>query len=548
MQASRDKDGFFVNHKRKDYRMFLEKHTEESSSSEQSKSDSLEREFVAKEGNLKRHHVVKGQAAKSQHPKAIPKYRDIVEAGISSPEEERGRVLGGGGQRSTDERGQRLGDRGPEERGQRLVPPSHQQGAAIFHSNLKRSFRYRKIALRKEFESPLFASKENSDSEDECDENLSSSVPGPSENMQSLNRHAVNSNLTTIPDEVEISNTDLTTPGPHIDTVVQRRHGSAAANHHTTSVMSYAGYSPGNSYSKVTVAGPRRNSSSTVPGKRPLVYVRSNSLDLKKKLSAEGHSPATTPHSVDDSAIVLPPPMFAGENRASGIDSIDLPARPPSDGLLLYGSCNSLDQIVVDPPDMFSSKPQEPSPTDVSPKSKRKLSRTRKYGNNSSVSAKEKVGESTDNPRERKGSSSGTELEPTIPKQSGSDFAPNKVVPDRDSTESSDTGYTSSSASPGYAEGGQKHHTKLKYPADGADTTERKGGRNLQTAKPHLTPLNSIPSLNSLNSISSDTSRFYVPLVFHSPRVEGAGVSQDPTMFSIQVCLVENSDELIKVN
>ena len=59
--------------------------------------------------------------------------------------------------------------------------------------------------------------------------------------------------------------------------------------------------------------------------------------------------------------------------------------------------------------------------------------------------------------------------------------------------------------------------------------------------------MRSIPSLNSLNSVSSDTARFYIPLVFHSPKVEGAGVNQDPNQFSVQVCLVENSDELIKV-
>jgi hypothetical protein len=520
VQASRDKDGFFVNNNRKDYKLFLEKNSEVSSPEE--KSGSPDKEFVTKEGKMRRNHAVKGR---SQHSKATPKHQDLPETSISSPEDERARVL--------SERGQRPGDKG-----QRLGPPSHQQGAAIFHSNLKRSFRYRNIALRKEYETPLFPTREVSDSEDEGDENVTSWVPESSGNPAPSNHH---SNLVSIPDEVVISAVDLTTPGPHMkkdDMVVQRRHkhGSTAASQ-TTSMMSLAGYSSGNSYSKVTVTGPKRNSSSAVSGKRPILYVRSNSLSFKNQASIESDSPATTPQASDDNTLILPPPMF------DGMDMIDLPSRPPSDNAM-YSSRESLDQIIVDPPDMFSAKQPEPAVAEVaSPKSKRKLSRTRKVA---SLTARARS-------NKRQGAAektSGTESQrsPT-PKQGGNTPSSmlSNVVPDRDSTESSDTGYTSSSTSPGYTEGGHKL-SKLRYP-DKPDTVEDKGERQESNyLGGQGSTLKSIPSLNSLVSITSDTSRFYIPLVFHSPQVEGSGTNHDPNMFSVQVCLVENSDELIKVN
>ena len=54
-----------------------------------------------------------------------------------------------------------------------------------------------------------------------------------------------------------------------------------------------------------------------------------------------------------------------------------------------------------------------------------------------------------------------------------------------------------------------------------------------------------MPSQTSLTSCSSCDSirREYVPLVFHSDSVAGG----DQGSFQLQVCLVENSDELIKV-
>lgn len=521
VQASRDKDGFFVNQKRKDYKMFLEKNSETSSPDEDERYS--RKEFVPKEGNLQRNHGIKGHAMKSQHPKIITRNRDLTEANASSPK---------------------------EERGQRLAPSSN-QGTAFFHSNLKRSFRYRKIVLRKEFESPLFPTKENSDSEDEGDtlyENEpSSAVPGPADSL------SLSTNLTRMPDEVEISNTDLTSPGPHINSVVQRRYNYAAASQNTSS-MSFAGYSPGNSYSKVTVTGPKRSSSSSIPGKRPVVYLRSNSVHVQKQTSIED---VVTP---ENSFVILPPPMFAEEEkRVSGVDMIDLPARPPSDNMM-YGSRSSLDLIQVDPPDMFSA---EPANKPTSPKSKRKLSRTRKaLGSASSVSAKEeRRGDSeadeyskqggdlaqTDK-KLKSGSGNGDKLRggSTSKQLSNQPVSVSNVVPDRDSTESSDTGYTSST-SPGYSEGGQRH-TKLNYQETPTNEERNMPKPNSLHNMRGQSNLKSIPSLNSLVSISSDTSRFYIPLVFHSPRVEGAGVSHDPNSFSVQVCLVENSDELIKVS
>lgn len=521
VQASRDKDGFFVNRKRKDYRMFLEK-TDEISSPE----EVAEKEFVPREGTLTRNTVIKGKNILSpKHPRTVSRNRNGLEAN-------------GGLQRDRDQ-------------GERLALPSNQGTATLFHSNLKRSFRYRKIALRKEFESPLFATKETSDSEDEGDDPPAlSSVPGPADfsTSGSGGNAAVwaISNLSSMPDGLEISNTDLTEPGPHInDSIVQRRF-----NQNTASTLSFAGYSPGNSYSKVTVTGTRRSSSSSLPGKRPLVYLRSTS---KEQASAE--SP-TTPRSLDDSCIILPPPMFAGEDQ----DVIDLPSRPPSNNLQ-YGSQTSLDILDVDPPDMFSSVDQPMSDPTSPGKSKRKLSRTRKIGNNapSSLSAEGSLNGKSDAEGDAKKPKDGEDSEENSASisedskhhanqstsSSSSNVAP---APDRDSTESSDTGYTSST-SPGYSEQTRGQKPKLNFPPDGLGQDD--GGKAISKAgslqkTPWKSSLRSIPSLNSLTSISSEMSRFYIPLVFHSPRVEGAGVNQDPNLFSVQVCLVENTDELIK--
>ena len=143
---------------------------------------------------------------------------------------------------------------------------------------------------------------------------------------------------------------------------------------------------------------------------------------------------------------------------------------------------------------------------------------------------------------------------------------------DRNCTESNDTGYTSG-ASPSYV-------TETK------DTTKNLGMQEFKLEfKEESEAISDIPPVNtpqsgyltrdhkgkfgsfdkqlsvqlsqtSITSTSSDYVRFYVPLIFYKPggRMERVRVvsSSSPTaggsnMFSLQVCLVEDSEDLMKV-
>ena len=625
VQASRDKNGFFVNQKRKDYKAFQDGTPEvilspsdddrdrgrlRGKREEREREGSREREtgdrdregsptvngkqFVEKENTLRRGPISRGQGFK---PSPLAKTANKGDDCSST--------------KST---------------GSQPVP---NQGT-MFHSNLKHSFRYRKISLRKEFERPLYVHKENaenSDSDDEGDiENGGgySSVPGPSESTFAVSTNltkqvsSTSTNLTLIPADVEISMTDLTNPGPHINddtVVVQRRanHAFNSSSNATSMGSSLTGYSSGNSYSKVTVTGPRRNSSS-LTSKKPLLRVRSNSQPALDKNSLDDGDEEeendglslVESRRLSGSMIILPPPMFTNDgddavdaqNQFSGReDMLDLPVCHP----MGYDSPNSLDNILVDPPDMFSSTgsrgqeppstggqessstgEQEPSSTreqessstggqdltstggqvthEASKKSsKRKLSRTKKvnsllnkknYGKPPHVEVKSDSDSHTEVKSDSDSSTGGEKLVPkNKEEQSGSVPATaraSNVGPDRDSTESGDTGYTSTS--PGYSSEQAKQKSKLIMNFH-QEEDEEEMARDVFSLK-DSTKFDSVLPLTPIGSrvsVSSETSRCYVPLVFHSPKVEGTGVNHDPNQFSVQVCLVENSEELIKV-
>ncbi len=607
-QASRTKDGFFVNQKKKDYRKYLEgaaatpasDHTPHEDSSD-GENQPNSKEFVPKEGNLKRVQVIK---LGHNPPVRYLKNR------------------GGGGGSSLNPNGNGTG--GNSEK---------LQGAANFHSNLRRSFRYRKISLRTEFERPLFeTTREESESEDEGDTNSMyqtqqqggrgpSSVPGPQmgggggggESPLRAQQQANDSS----PSSENVAAEDENEEFRKIIVVPRHANSNSQQQPNTLSTISLASHSPGNAYSKVTVMGARRSSTSS--GKRPAVPLRSNSqsdIFSRKNSASSSHdgsnhlpSPILSPipctsHELEESWTILPPPLF---------DALDLPPLGiTADGRSMYGSQNSLDNILVDPPEMFVSS----GGFEISSEAphKRKLSRTRKVGSpvdlpvsgngvvgnggSSSSSSSSNGGFGTKNSRSKiepiPGFGTGKGLEENLVSKNHHHHhhhhhhQQQQPPPpaDRDSTESSDTGYTSSTTtSPGYISNEHSkeqkafHHQNtdnLVYPEEdeeeeGEEEEVEEGSREVP-ATPKLIQypsrggfldstasfgggggivgpgtLRKVPSVGSLASITSENSRCYVPLVFHSGRVEDTGVNPDPNLFSVQVCLVENSDELIKV-
>ena len=108
------------------------------------------------------------------------------------------------------------------------------------------------------------------------------------------------------------------------------------------------------------------------------------------------------------------------------------------------------------------------------------------------------------------------------------------LATDRNSTESNDTGYTSS-ASPGYHE---RHKLSITDEFEEDSLPELPEIRNASQQASQTEQ----SQTSTLSNVSSDNVRQYIPLVFYSPRV-----GKDASVFAVQVCLVENSDELIKV-
>ena len=168
-------------------------------------------------------------------------------------------------------------------------------------------------------------------------------------------------------------------------------------------------------------------------------------------------------------------------------DVFELPARPPSDSFLYNSvtSLNSHDNILVDPPAMFDSDDK---------------------------------GERDDTSSELRRNNEQTN-------------SPNSTA-DRNSTESNDTGYTSS-ASPGYHD---QH--KLSVTDEFDEDSELPEIRDTfqQASQTEQS------QTSTLSNANTDNIRQYVPLVFYCPRV-----GKDASLFAVQVCLFENSDELVKV-
>ena len=273
-----------------------------------------------------------------------------------------------------------------------------------------------------------------------------------------------------------------------------------------------------------------------------------------------------------------------------------LPARPPSDGFMYSSrtSLNSLDNI-IEPPDMFNESntipdghyielessakeprsEQEPSRGTNSSKQgsatglKRPVPKARSKVPNQPAVRQFHVGHMTIEPSHVINTTViHTNSKPLQLNKTDDTLDPNLV--DRNSTESNDTGYTSG-ASPSYV-AEDKHTTQngmQEFKLEFKDESEA-----ISDIPPVSTPQSGLPicdkgklgsfdkqlsvqlSQTSITSTSSDYVRFYVPLIFYKPgsKVERARVvsSSSPTaggsnMFSLQVCLVENSEELMKV-
>ena len=324
--------------------------------------------------------------------------------------------------------------------------PGH-DNSALLRSNMKRSFRYRKITLR--HEKPIFVSKQDgADSSDEEGENENGGA------------------------DVTIHEKQVTKVSPNF--AVEPSSTSDIDARHNPS----AGSSPprvlckvrANSYSKVTLGGLKSPEALSENGGKST----SPKLSLVESVpeSKDGENQAAEER-------VLPSPLSP--------DVFELPARPPSDSFLYNSvtSLNSLDNILVDPPAMFDS----------------------------------------DDKGERDDTSS--EL-----RQNNEQTNSANSTADRNSTESNDTGYTSS-ASPGYHD---RH--KLSVTDEFDEDSELPEIRDTfqQASQTEQS------QTSTLSNASSDNIRQYVPLVFYCPRV-----GKDASLFAVQVCLVENSDELVKV-
>lgn len=274
-----------------------------------------------------------------------------------------------------------------------------------------------------------------------------------------------------------------------------------------------------------------------------------------------------------------------------------LPARPPSDGFMYSSrtSLNSLDNI-IEPPDMFNdagntvpgdcytelessgvepqSKLEPSSGTDSSKQgsatgSKRPVPKARRKIANQPAVRQFHVGHMTIEPSHVTSTTViHTSSKPLQLNKIDDTLDPNLV--DRNSTESNDTGYTSG-ASPSYSSEDKNttQNNTQEFKLEFKEVNE-----TISEVPPVSTPqsgflthdkgklgsfdkqLSVQLSQTSITSTSSDYVRFYVPLIFYKPgsKVERSRVvsSSSPTaggsnMFSLQVCLVEDSKELMKV-
>lgn len=280
------------------------------------------------------------------------------------------------------------------------------------------------------------------------------------------------------------------------------------------------------------------------------------------------------------------------------VDVFDvLPARPPSNGFDMYASTtsiNSLDNILVEPPPMFSEgsnmmenvfdyniqldSPELKTKSELSEKDssqqvrmQKPVPKERKRRDNHQAVRHYHVGHMTIEPSYVTNTAIYPSSKP-LQRQSLDDvFSPPTV--DRSSTESNDTGYTSAVSPSAIAEEKSSSEAtiqefKLKfeddYDADHECTDVSSfaipmGATNRDRGKPLGVDKQSSLQLSqaSIASTVSDYVRFYSPIIFYKPGSarDGTRLSlnrSSPTtsgsnVFSLLVCLAEDSDEIIKV-
>lgn len=271
-----------------------------------------------------------------------------------------------------------------------------------------------------------------------------------------------------------------------------------------------------------------------------------------------------------------------------------LPDRPPSDGFMYSSktSLNSLDNI-IEPPDMFNVDNSVPDDRYVELESpgvepRRKLEPPG-AGTNSSTQSSSAAGLKRPVPKARNKIPSQPAVrqfhvghmtvEPchvtstVVIHTNSKPLQLNKIddnnldpmLVDRNSTESNDTGYTSG-ASPSYVtenkrstENSGMQEFKLEFKEE-CETISDVPPVNMPQSGFSMRDKGKLGSFQlsqtSITSASSDYVRFYVPLIFYKPvsKVERGRVvsSSSPTaagsnMFSLLVCLVEDSEDLMKV-
>ena len=378
-------------------------------------------------------------------------------------------------------------------------------------------------------------------------------------------------------------------------------------------VTSDIGQRRANSYSKLTVMGvksqPNTTASVALPDhiaaklkKNKPQRKRSNSQSdtLTKELPTT-YLPVTS-LSQDDI-------LMENDNAAAALTGIPLeeadvfdilPARPPSNGFMYASSTslNSLDNILVEPPPMFSEgsvtgdgTKLEPPQIELEPHQPHNESEVSSRGSPSKQGSANGTRKPVPTPRTKNREAIHRDrvvrqfhvghmtIEPshvtstTINTNSKSLQLDAPSLVDRSSTESNDTGYTSG-ASPGCApEDKDSSNTcvqefKLKFKDDGEDTpslstssgslSSREKGKHSGIGA-YDKQLSIQLSQSSITSSASDYARFYIPLIFYKPesKTDRAGLlnsfRSSPTtgasnVFSLQVCLVEDSEELLKVS
>ena len=256
---------------------------------------------------------------------------------------------------------------------------------------------------------------------------------------------------------------------------------------------------------------------------------------------------------VGDSLLdTLSPPPLDDENddiigESPEVFDIELPA-PNTANSFMYSSTNSLDNILVDPPEMFSESTDGDEQTNVEEFNAQTTAHVTWKSDSESTAQSHMT----------------HHLTRIIPSPYFPSPEEGVTSNDRNSTESNDTGYTSG-ANPNCQGKNNKTNEasvrefKLEFKeAESSSTTSSSSG-DIQEVVMNIESSGSTPlgensstydptarffaSQASIASTGSDYTKLYVPMVFLSSKKSPS----EANLFAIQVCLVENSDELIKV-